>query len=93
MKLSARDAGAYFRKPDPDAAGCLIYGEDTVRVGQFRAGLVSALLGPDADEEMRLTRLTAAELRSDNALLLDAVRRWGSSPAPVPCRSIRPRTD
>ncbi len=82
MKLSARDAGAYFKKPDPDAAGCLIYGEDAVRVGQLRAGLVSALLGPNADEEMRLTRLTAAELRSDNALLLDAVKAVGFFPGP-----------
>ena len=83
MKLSARDAGAYFRKPDPDAAGCLIYGEDTVRVGQFRAGLVSALLGPDADEEMRLTRLTAAELRGRTTRSFSMrSRRWGSSPAP-----------
>jgi DNA polymerase III subunit delta len=82
MKLSARDAGAYFRKPDLNAAGCLIYGEDAVRVGQLRAGLVSALLGPNADEEMRLTRLTAGELRSDNALLLDAVKAVGFFPGP-----------
>jgi DNA polymerase-3 subunit delta len=82
MKLSTRDAAAYFKKPDPEAAGCLIYGEDAVRVGQLRAGLVSALLGANADEEMRLTRLTAAELRSDNAGLLDAVKAVGFFPGP-----------
>jgi DNA polymerase-3 subunit delta len=43
---------------------------------------VSALLGPNADEEMRLTRLTAAELRSDSALLLDAVKAVGFFPGP-----------
>ncbi len=82
MKLSSRDAAAYFKKPDSNASGCLIYGEDAVRVGQLRSGLVSALLGPNADEEMRLTRLTAAELRSDNALLLDAVKAVGFFPGP-----------
>jgi DNA polymerase-3 subunit delta len=53
-----------------------------VSVGQLRAGLVSALLGPNADEEMRLTRLTAAELRSDSALLIDAVKAVGFFPGP-----------
>jgi hypothetical protein len=28
MKLSTRDAAAYFKKPEPNASGCLIYGED-----------------------------------------------------------------
>jgi DNA polymerase-3 subunit delta len=41
MKLSTRDAAAYFKKPDPNASGCLIYGEDAVRVGQLTAGLLS----------------------------------------------------
>jgi DNA polymerase-3 subunit delta len=82
MKLSTRDAAAYFKKPEPNASGCLIYGEDPVRVGQLRTGLVAALLGANADEEMRLTRLTAAELRSDNALLLDAVKAVGFFPGP-----------
>ncbi len=80
MKLSARDANAWLRKPDPDAAGCLIYGEDAVRVGQLRAGLLSTLLGPGAEEEMRLTRIAAADLRSDQASLLDAVKAVGFFP-------------
>ncbi|MDG4646814.1 DNA polymerase III subunit delta [Roseibacterium sp. SDUM158017] len=82
MKLSSRDAGAYFRKPDAEAAGCLIYGEDAVRVAQLRSGLLSALLGPNAEEEMRLTRIAAADLRSDTAALLDAVKAVGFFPGP-----------
>lgn len=82
MKLSPRDATAYFRTPDAKAAGCLVYGEDAVRVAQIRAGLVAALLGPGADEEMRLTRLPASDLRSDGALLLDAVKAVGFFPGP-----------
>jgi DNA polymerase-3 subunit delta len=80
--LALSDTDDYFKRPDAEGAGCLIYGEDAVRVGQLRAGLVSALLGPGADEEMRLTRLSAAELRSDGALLLDAVKAVGFFPGP-----------
>ncbi|MCU4652441.1 DNA polymerase III subunit delta [Roseibacterium sp. SDUM158016] len=82
MKLSSRDAGAYFRNPDPKAAGCLIYGEDAVRVTQLRTGVLGALLGPEAEAEMRLARMQAADLRSDAAALLDAVKAVGFFPGP-----------
>jgi DNA polymerase III subunit delta len=82
MKLSARDAQAWFRKPDPAAAGGLIYGEDAVRVAQLRAGVVEALVGPQAEAEMRIARLSAADLRSDAAALLDAVKAVGFFPGP-----------
>ncbi|MFW5641641.1 MAG: DNA polymerase III subunit delta [Roseicyclus sp.] len=80
MKLATRDAAAYLKSPDPKAAGCLIYGEDAVRVGQLRAGLTEALLGPNADAEMRLARIAAADLRTDTAALLDAVKAVGFFP-------------
>lgn len=82
MKLTTRDAAAYFRTPDPKIAGCLLYGEDGVRVGQLRGGLTVALLGDNAESEMRLTRLAAADLRSDTAALLDAVKAVGFFPGP-----------
>lgn len=82
MKLASRDAIAYFRQPDPRAAGCLIYGEDQVRVAQKRQDLLSALLGPSAEADMRLTRIPAADLRSDTAALLDAVKAVGFFPGP-----------
>ncbi len=80
MKLSARDAPAYFRKPDPAKAGLLIFGADAVRVAAARKDTLAALLGPDADEEMRLTRIAATDLRKDPALLLDAVKAVGFFP-------------
>lgn len=82
MKLSTRDANAYFKRPDMSAAGCLIFGDDAMRVALKRQDLLAALLGPNADEEMRLTRLSGAELRSDSALLLDAVKAVGFFPGP-----------
>ncbi len=80
MKLSARDAEAIFRKPDPAAAGLLIYGEDTMRVAMKRQEVVAAIVGPEGEAEMRLTRLAGADLRKDPAALLDAVKAQGFFP-------------
>lgn len=80
MKLSARDANGYFAKPDPDKAGLLIYGGDAMRIALKRQQVLAALLGPGAEEEMRLTRLSGADLRKDPALLLDAVKAVGFFP-------------
>ncbi|QXT39818.1 DNA polymerase III subunit delta [Gymnodinialimonas ceratoperidinii] len=80
MKLSTRDANVYFKRPDTSAAGCLIFGDDAMRVALKRQDLLSALLGENAEEEMRLTRMTGADLRSDNAGLLDAVKAVGFFP-------------
>lgn len=82
MKLSPRDANTYFKRPDTSAAGCLIFGDDAMRVALKRQDLMAALLGANADEEMRLTRMTGAELRSDGAALLDAVKAVGFFPGP-----------
>ena len=80
MKLSTRDAVSYFAKPDPSKTGILIYGNDAMRVALKRQQLIEALLGPGADEEMRLTRLAGADLRKDPALLLDAIKAVGFFP-------------
>jgi DNA polymerase-3 subunit delta len=82
MKLSARDIAAYMRKPDPGAAGCLIFGDDAMRVALRRQELLKTLLGEGAEEEMRLSRMAAGDLRSDPATLLDAVKAVGFFPGP-----------
>ena len=80
MKLGPRDAAAYFRKPDPDAAGLLLYGSDAMRVALRRKEIIAALIGPDGEAEMRLTRIAAADLRKDPALVSDAMRAQGFFP-------------
>ena len=82
MKLSGREAAAVFRKPDPAGTGLLIYGEDVMRVALRRAEVISALIGPDGDSEMRLTRIAAADLRKDGAGLNDAIKAQGFFPGP-----------
>lgn len=82
MKLSPREAEGYFAKPDADKAGLLIYGADAMRVALKRQQMLAALLGPGAEEEMRLTRIPGGDLRGDPALLLDAVKAVGFFPGP-----------
>jgi DNA polymerase-3 subunit delta len=80
MKLSARDADGYFARPDADKTGLLIYGGDAMRVALKRQQVLAALLGPNADEEMRLTRIPGSELRGDPARLIDAIKAVGFFP-------------
>jgi DNA polymerase-3 subunit delta len=82
MKLTGRDANAFFRKPDPQGTGVLISGEDGMRVAGRRQEVIAAMIGPQGDAEMRLTRIPAADLRKDPALLLDAVKAVGFFPGP-----------
>lgn len=82
MKLSPRDAPGYFARPDPGRAGLLIYGPDAMRVALKRAEVTAAIVGPEGEAEMRLTRLSPADLRGDPAALGDATRAAGFFPGP-----------
>jgi len=82
MKLSPRDAAGYFAKPDPKRTGILIYGGDAMRVALKRQQVILGLVGKTGEEEMRLTRIPAPNLRSDPALLMDAITAQGFFPGP-----------
>ncbi|MGR3496545.1 DNA polymerase III subunit delta [Citreimonas sp.] len=82
MKLTGRDATAFFRAPDRDAAGLLIFGDDAMRVALRRQEVVAKVVGPEGEAEMRLTRMTGADLRKDGAALSDSVKAQGFFPGP-----------
>lgn len=82
MKLSAREANRYFGNPEADRTGVLIYGPDAMRVALKRQELIAALVGPQGEAEMRLTRIPGAELRKDKARLVDAIKEVGFFPGP-----------
>lgn len=82
MNLSARDANRYFARPEPDKTGLLIFGADAMRVALKRQEVIAALIGPQGEEEMRLTRIPASDLRKDPALLGDAIKAQGFFPGP-----------
>jgi DNA polymerase-3 subunit delta len=80
MKLAGAAANGYFRKPDPSHTGLLIFGADPMRVATKRQEVIAALVGPQGAEEMRLTRINAADLRKDAAMLDDAIKAQGFFP-------------
>ncbi len=82
MILKGVEATRYFSRPDPGKAGLLIFGADSMRVALKRQEVIAALIGPDGEAEMRLTRIPAADLRKDGALLLDAIKSQGFFPGP-----------
>lgn len=82
MKLAGAEASRFLAKPDPNRAGLLIFGADTMRVALKRQEAILALIGPEGEAEMRLTRIQAADLRKDAALLNDATRAVGFFPGP-----------
>ena len=80
MKLTGAAANGYFRNPDKTHAGLLIFGADPMRVAGKRQEVIAALVGPNGDEEMRLARIAAADLRKDPAQLNDAIKAQGFFP-------------
>lgn len=82
MKLTGRNAADFIRKPQATRAGILIFGADPMRVATARAQIVNALVGPQGESEMRLTRIAASDLRKDPALVNDAVKAQGFFPGP-----------
>ncbi len=82
MKLTGAQAVGYFAKPDPAATGLLIFGQDPMRVALRRQEVIAALIGPEGEAEMRLSRMQAAEVRKDPAMLIDAIKAQGFFPGP-----------
>ena len=80
MKLTGAAANNYFRNPDVTHTALLIFGADPMRVADKRQAAILALVGPQGEEEMRLTRINAADLRKDPAMLNDAIKAQGFFP-------------
>lgn len=80
MKLSGPGAVRFFAKPEPDRAGLLIFGADAMRVALRRQEVIAALIGPEGEAEMRLTRIAGGDLRKDATLATDAMRAQGFFP-------------
>lgn len=77
MKLSGAEANRFLAKPDAGIAGILIYGADAMRVALKRQEAIAAIIGPQGEAEMRLTRLQGADIRKSPAPVLDASREIG----------------
>ena len=77
MKLTNRDVVSFFRSPPKGITGVLIYGNDAMRVSDKRQQLIKSLLGPNADEEMRLARISRENLKKAPDQALDLCKAQG----------------
>jgi DNA polymerase III subunit delta len=80
MKIGAGEVLRSYARPDPKRMGLLIWGADAMRVAMKRQEVIAAVIGPEGEAEMRLARLSGADLRRDPAALSDAVRAQGFFP-------------
>ena len=80
MKLTSRDIVSFFKSPPKRITGVLIYGNDHVRVSNKRQQLIKSLLGPKADEEMRLARISRETLKKTPEKAIDLCKAQGFFP-------------
>ena len=80
MKLSGRNLDSFFDSPPKGIRGVLIYGNDPMRVASKRQKLIHAILGPNADEEMRLARISRENLKKSPEQAIDLCKAQGFFP-------------
>ena len=80
MKLSGRNLASFFEAPPKGVMGVLIYGNDPMRVASKREKLIHAILGPNADEEMRLARISRENLKKSPEQAIDLCKAQGFFP-------------
>ena len=80
MKLTGRDVSSFFKSPPKGIAGVLIYGNDPMRVSNKRQQLIKSLLGSNADEEMRLSRISRENLKKTPEQAIDLCKTRGFFP-------------
>ena len=74
MKLTTSDSARFFTKPDLSKTGVLLFGPDPMRIALKRQALIALALGKEPQADMRLTRVTGADLRKTPALATDALK-------------------
>ncbi len=82
MILRGAQGLRYLARPDPGHAGILIHGADPMRVALKRAEAIAVIIGAQGEAEMRLSRMSGADLRRDPAGLSDAMLARGFFPGP-----------
>ena len=80
MKLTNRDVTSFFKSPPKGITGVLIYGNDLMRVSDKRQQFIKSLLGPNAEEEMRLTRISRENLKKAPEQAIDLCKSQGFFP-------------
>ncbi len=80
MKLTSRDVVSFFDSPPKEITGVLIYGNDPMRVSDKKEQFIRSLLGSNADEEMRLARISRENLKKEPEQAIDLCKTQGFFP-------------
>ncbi|VBB69166.1 DNA polymerase III delta subunit [invertebrate metagenome] len=72
MKLRPSQVRSFLRRPDPSVRAVLVYGSDNGQVREVLNTLTAAIV-VDHKDPFRVSELTAAAVRTEPALLADAV--------------------
>ena len=80
MKLTSRDVFSFFNSPPKGITGVLIYGSDPMGVSDKRHQFIKSLLGSNAAEEMRLTRISRENLKKEPEQAIDLCKAQGFFP-------------
>lgn len=80
MKANAQNLATLIQRPDPFVPLILLFGENAMRVAIKRQELAKSLAGENAEADMRLTRLQGADILSNAAPLIDAIKAVGFFP-------------
>ena len=77
MKLTSRDVISFLNSPPKGITGVLIYGSAAIRVSDKSHQLIKSLLGSNADEEMRLARISRENLKKAPEQAIDLCKTQG----------------
>jgi len=81
MKIAGKNAIKYILDPTP-VPGLLLHGAPKDKIRYQYNQIKLKLVGNNADSEMRLTEIPAAELRKNKSLAIDAIKALGFFPGP-----------
>ena len=81
MKIAGKNAVKYILDPTP-VPGLLLHGAPKDKVRYQYNKIKLKLVGNNAESEMRLTEIPAAELRKNKSLAIDAIKALGFFPGP-----------
>ena len=81
MKITGKNAIKYILNPTP-VPGLLLHGEPKDKIRYQYNQIKSKLVGNNAENEMRVTEISAVELRKNKSLASDAIKAIGFFPGP-----------
>ena len=82
MKLSGASAKNYLKQPNDTHAGVMLYSMDKAQIDVWQKRLIIGFIGEKGESDMRLSRLSMGDIRSDPSQIADEIKAQGFFPGP-----------